>query len=284
MRCSKAEKIRIITCVGSLILTVHFYKDKIPSFWYNCGLHGGKNNHLLRNLFFYASAVNVHIVAVWCSMVKKQSVSVIVGGDYSGKNGLPEIFHLSIHLTFHSEEAKTNLVPTEERMPSSHWIEKGILPWRKHCLIHWSTDLIFGKLLSSPHVKGKSLYIHCHSRKRIMFVLCFLTNLSFKRWKIKIFKSQVWPFYFFKKYKIVNYVFTAQTKCNILKLNTFVETHLSIRKLWMPVLWAERISGRWSDHDRWRRFNFLLWIHDAPFLTSLGFGAVSWVLSFFFRC
>lgn len=55
-----------------------------------------EKNHLLRNLFFYASAVNVHIVAVWCS-VKKNNDLVCSGGGCWGAQwkepGLPEILH-----------------------------------------------------------------------------------------------------------------------------------------------------------------------------------------------
>lgn len=95
-RCSESSKIyKIIPLVVFwFVLTLHFIleekeKNNWLLFWYNCGLHWEekKKNHLLKNLFFYASAVNVHIVAVWRSMIEVWSVVLIVSvcEDHSGE-------------------------------------------------------------------------------------------------------------------------------------------------------------------------------------------------------
>lgn len=133
------------THVYWFILTLHFILENWLLFWYNCGLHWKKKNHLLRNLFFYASAVNVHIVAVWCSVIKKQncfglfwwlSVSVRITVERTGASRNIT----SVHLIFHWEEAtRTLLVPKQKGKPSSR-IGKGILHLDYN--VATSTDLL----------------------------------------------------------------------------------------------------------------------------------------------
>lgn len=62
MRCSKAEKNNHPTCL-LIDFNSAFYIGKFD-FFFDITVVYIKKNHLLRNLFFYASAVNVHIVAV----------------------------------------------------------------------------------------------------------------------------------------------------------------------------------------------------------------------------
>lgn len=187
-------------CVDWFILTVHFILENWLLFWYNCGLH---ENHLLRNLFFYASAVNVHIVAVWCSMIKKQSglfwwlsVSVRITVERTGASRNIT----STHLIFHGEEATQNFAGSQTRGKPSNQIGKGILriPWSKmlpHPLIYWLT---LGKLLSSPHVRRENP-IHTVSlwkknKKSCSVLFVFLQIFLLKKKNKKIFKSYIFLF------------------------------------------------------------------------------------------
>lgn len=114
--------------------------EKIDFFWYNCGLHGKKKNHLLRNLFFYASAVNVHIVAVRCSMENSGPVccgdSVSVREKNRASRNIQK--HQCIPYFTEGETAETLLVPFK-----GGTLRKGILrvPCSQFCHIHWSTDI-----------------------------------------------------------------------------------------------------------------------------------------------
>lgn len=130
LRCSKAEKI-MIPLVSQFILTVHFILENWLLFWYNCGLHEKKKkNHLLRNLFFYASAVNVHIVAVWCSMIKKQSGLLWwmsnFSEDHSGMNWGFQKYYINTSQISLEEATQTWLVPTKSGNAELR-IGKGIL-------------------------------------------------------------------------------------------------------------------------------------------------------------
>lgn len=63
-RCSKAENIEFSHSRLLIHFNTAFYIGKFDFFFDITVVYIEKKNHLLRNLFFYASAVNVHIVAV----------------------------------------------------------------------------------------------------------------------------------------------------------------------------------------------------------------------------
>lgn len=158
-----------------------------------------KKNHLLRNLFFYASAVNVHIVAVWCSVTKKRSVLVIVSENCRGRNGLPEIFHRYI-----SDFIKMKLLRTgfhKERK------RKGNTTKYLHQNVATLTGLINIRQTTTftSCVKGKfplcSFIVIGGGKNHLRVLFVFLQIFLLKK-KNKIFKSDVVVYFISNESKV----------------------------------------------------------------------------------
>lgn len=107
-------------------------------------------NHLLRNLFFYASAVNVHncSCAMLCDYETVWSVLVMVSVRITVERTGASRNNTTILLRFHKEEAPPPLpVHIQERRHSNR-VGKGIFEIDQN-----ATGLLINiRLLSSPHV------------------------------------------------------------------------------------------------------------------------------------
>lgn len=160
MKCSKAEKVIPLVSIDSFSQCI-LYLENWLLFWYYCGLH--EKNHLLRNLFFYASAVNVHIVAVWCYMIKKQSGLCWWGSQWKD-SVLPEIFHQ--YISDFTRRKLLQLCWFPNRRAAEQPDRKGnnilntLMKMLPHPLVYW---LILGKLLSSPHVWRENHFLYIHT-------------------------------------------------------------------------------------------------------------------------